>query len=231
MSPRTRNKHDFDAMMETIKLVARKQMAAEGTSALSLRAIAREMEVTAPALYRYFPNRDELITALILDAYNALADSLAASDKHSESGNYAARMRAVLLAYRAWALQHPTDFQLIFGNPIPNYEAPAEVTLPAARRNFETFIRILSEALEAGMLRLSSDNAQVPPAVEPYLQAVAQHEGYTVPLYMIYIATVGWSRIHGMIMLELFDHTQPIVGDTEAFYRYEIESLIGTMFG
>jgi AcrR family transcriptional regulator len=116
---------------EEIKAFARQQMAAEGTAALSLRAIARDMEMTAPALYRYFPSREDLITALIVDAFNALADALEAADAAPTQQDYGSRLRAVLMAYRGWALEHPTDFQLIYGNPIPGYSAPRELTVPA----------------------------------------------------------------------------------------------------
>ncbi|HLU08105.1 MAG TPA: helix-turn-helix domain-containing protein, partial [Oceanobacillus sp.] len=80
MSPRTRNVDEYEATLAQIKEIARKQMAAEGTAAISLRAIAREMDITAPALYRYYASRDDLITALIVDAYNAQADAQAAAD-------------------------------------------------------------------------------------------------------------------------------------------------------
>src|SRR5689334_18627833 len=111
-----------DNVREQICEVARKQMADSGTAAVSLRAIARELKLTAPALYRYFASRDELITALILDAFNSLADTLAATAQAAAPDNPWNQMTAVLIAYRAWALAHPTDFQLIYGNPIPGYE-------------------------------------------------------------------------------------------------------------
>jgi AcrR family transcriptional regulator len=224
MSPRTRNEVSYEAVLEAIKATARQQMAAEGTAGLSLRAIARELNITAPALYRYYPSRDDLITALIFDAYNAHADAMAQADGTVPQEYYGERLWAVLAAYRAWALQHPTDFQLIYGNPIPGYEAPVEVTLPAARRAFEVVVGILAAALHAGALRLDFDD--LPPTVAEHLQQVIDYEGYAVPVQVMYLATVGWTRIHGLVSLELFNQTQPVVGDTEAFFRCEIERFI-----
>lgn len=224
MSPRTRNVDEYEATLAQIKEIARKQMAAEGTAAISLRAIAREMDITAPALYRYYASRDDLITALIVDAYNAQADAQAAADASMPQEDYAGRLFAVLLAYRKWALEHPTDFQLIYGNPIPGYEAPVEVTMPAARRGFDTILAIMEGAIAAGKYRLKSYD--IPATVAANLRAVIDYEGYTAPLEAVYIATVGWAKIHGLVSLELFNQIQPLIGDAEAFYRYEMTRFI-----
>lgn len=224
MSPRTRNVDEYEATLEQIKDIARQQMAAEGTAALSLRGIAREMEVTAPALYRYYASRDDLITALIVDAYNAQADAMAAADTDLPHENYVERLLAVLLAYRQWALQHPTDFQLIYGNPIPGYEAPVDVTLPAARRGFEVVVSILAEAIAVGALKLEPHD--IPPVVAASLARVIEYEGYTVPIEVLDIVTDGWTRIHGLVSLELFNQTQPIVTDTEAYYCHKIARFL-----
>src|SRR5262245_33076145 len=123
--PRTRHVEQYEATRSQILDIARKQMAEHGTAGLALRAIAREMDVTAPAIYRYFPSLDDLITELILENFNALADALEAASNSLPENDYAGRIMAVLMAYRQWALDHPIDFQLIYGNPIPGYVAPA----------------------------------------------------------------------------------------------------------
>lgn len=227
--PRVRNETDFSAMLEQIKLLARQHMAAEGTAALSLRAIARDIDVTAPALYRYFPSRDELITALIVDAFNALADALEAEDARHPRDAYGARLFNVLLAYRRWALDHPTDFQLIYGNPIPGYVAPRDVTVPAVTRTFVVVSTILAEAQVAGVLKLLPEHRQLPPTVEDHLTQFIRQAGYPVEPAIVIINTQGWVRIHGMIMLEMFMHTPPVVGDPDAFYRFEISNLLRSM--
>ncbi len=90
-----------------IKEIALQQMAEQGAASLSLRAIAREMGTSAPAIYRYFPNRDALVTALIIDAYNSLADSLQAANDGQDSGDYNGRFRAVTRAYQRMGTQPP----------------------------------------------------------------------------------------------------------------------------
>ena len=227
-------KHDTrqqqrDDMIEAIKRAARQQMANEGTASISLRAIARILNVTAPALYRYFTSRDDLITDLIVDAFNALADALVVADAEQTRDDYGARLIAALMAYRQWAIEHPTDFQLIYGNPIPGYHAPREVTVPAASRPFLLVIDILGAAYTAGVLQPTAEFLDIPADIEAHLRGLSGYDSYPQPPFLLYITVVGWSRIHGMIMLELFDNTQPVVGNTEAFYRREITQFCKTL--
>src|SRR5262249_49131651 len=109
------------ATIEEIKQIARQHMRDQGAAAVSLRSIAKYLAVTHPALYRYFDRRDDLITALILDAYHALAEALATARDTAPADDSAARLLAACLEYRDWALAHPVDYALIFGNPIPGY--------------------------------------------------------------------------------------------------------------
>lgn len=115
---------------------------------LSLRAIARRMEITAPAIYNYFPHLEDLITALIVDAFNDLADAMQAAGQSVTSNTWGPRIKATILAYRRWAVAHPVKFQLIYGDPIPGYAAPAEVTSPVANRPFVILCGYFAEALK-----------------------------------------------------------------------------------
>src|SRR5512138_1152405 len=115
---------------EAIKETAWKQIAEFGAPALSLRAIARELKISAPAIYNYFPDRDALVTALIIDAYTSFGDwQLEARDAVPEK-DMKGRLHAIGMAYRNWALTYPQRYQLIFGTPIPGYEAPLMEVLP-----------------------------------------------------------------------------------------------------
>jgi hypothetical protein len=160
-----------------------------------------------------------------VDAFNSLADALDAAVKGAAPGGPWRQMTAFLIAYRAWALAHPTDFQLIYGNPIPGYEAPAEQTVPAARRGFEIIVGLLDQALKTGHLTLPAERLQLPPTVTAHLAGMVEHEGYHVAPEILYLAALGWTRIHGIIMLELFEHIQPVIGDMDSFYRFEITHL------
>ena len=153
--------------IQEIKTTARQQMADGGTTALSLNGIARSMEISTPGLYRYFASRDDLVTALIAEAYNDLAEALEAAALEIPREAFYERMMSTVLAYREWALAHPVDFTLIYGNPIPGYHAPVEVTMPAARRGFAAILRILAEADQAGALRLPEEYQRLPEELQP----------------------------------------------------------------
>ncbi len=218
-----------EATIAAIKAAARDQMARTGSAAISLREVARDIGVTAPALYRYFANRDDLITDLLVEAFNGIADAMVEADVAQPRDDYARRLIAVLMAYRQWALDHATDFQLMYGNPIPGYDAPRELTVPAAARAFIVVVGILGEALAAGVLQPPVLADDLPPSVAENLQGVMERDGYEAPINLLYIGTVGWTRINGMIMLELLNDTQAIVGDTAAFYQFEVTKLCTEM--
>jgi AcrR family transcriptional regulator len=224
-----RRERQHVAIREEIKAVARKLMGQHGTAGISMRGIAGEMGIKAPGLYYYFDNRDALITALILDAFNALADALEEARDGAAGESVEKRLMAVLKMYRTWALAHPVDFQLIYGNPIPGYEAPREVTLPAVVRGFRLIVGLITEAVKGGEWMPLPQFESVPAELGAHLEAMVERDGYDVSLLALYLAVVGWSRIHGIIMLELFDHIQPVVGDSDAFYRVQVEDMLREM--
>ncbi len=207
---------------EEIKAHARQQMAEQGTAAVSLGAIARAMGMTTPGLYRYYPDRDALITALIVDGFDDLAATLHAADAAIPATQYADRLLAAVMAYRVWALQKPLDFQLVFGNPIPGYTAPLAVTAPAVRDAFTVLLGVMHQAYAAGALTPSPAHRAM---VETWaLPAVDPATAYPFPLVpvVVYLAAVGWTRMHGIVTLELFHHIQPLVGAMDLFYRQEM---------
>lgn len=222
---RKRNEQLNEAMALEIKTVARRLMAEEGTNGLSIRGIAKVLEISPPAIYHYFASLDDLITALIVDGFNALADALEAARAQSAAPTPGGQLFDVLLAYRQWAIEHPVDFQLIYGNPIPGYIAPREVTVPAVVRTFVVIIGLIEQALQAGELSLPS-HIIIPPALETHYQSLIERDNYPVSIIAFHIAMMGWIRIHGVIMLELFNHIQPTVGDVAVFYETQIRHLL-----
>ena len=222
----TRRERLRENTREEIKSIARKHMQEQGTAAISLRAIARDMGLTVTALYRYYPSHDDLVTALIVDAFNALADTMEQADSNQPRERYAERLMAVMLAYREWAMQNSGDFQLIYGNPIPGYHAPSEVTVPAVVRGFRVVVGILAEAMANGELQPNADYQQLPPHVSAHMTDLIERDGYNIPLQPMYLGVSGWVKMHGMIMLELFHHTPSVIGDPEEFYRFEINNIL-----
>ena len=215
-----------DEMTERIKTVARRQMAERGTAGLSLRGVARELDVTAPAIYNYFPRLDDLITALIVDAFTAQGAAISSAEAAVESDRPADRIEAMALAYRDWAVAYPVDFQLIYGNPIPGYVAPAEITAPLALAAFLGMIRWYMQAHDSGELRVPPEYARPPASIQAALPRLEQDSGIHVPPQVVALLASSWARIHGLVMLELFEHLEPLVGDAAEFYRYEVCALL-----
>jgi AcrR family transcriptional regulator len=199
-------------------------MATEGTSGLSIRAIARELDVTPPAIYSYFESLDELITALIVDNFNALADALEIA-RDGEDGDATEKLKSVLRAYRNWAVAHPVDFQLIYGDPIPGYVAPREVTVPAVIRGFVVIVELIEALLESGYAKPAAPYVVIPPEVRAMLEMIRVRDSYKVSDNALYLGVVGWTQLHGIIMLDIFNHLQPVVGNLEQFYEGRMHEM------
>jgi AcrR family transcriptional regulator len=224
---RSRREKILDIAREEIKETARQLMTDKGKAGLSIRAVARKMDMTAPALYHYYVNLNDLITALIKVAFTQLADKLeagAAADKTVKTS--AERLSAVANANRQWALAHPIDFQLIYGNPIPGHDQPTDVTFPPARRSFLVTAEIFAAAIESGEINLPVSYNNLPPTIEQSLQELAQVEGHALPLPALYLAAAGWAKLHGHVMLQLFNLIQPVIADTDAFFEYETAQFL-----
>jgi len=206
-----------------IKEIAVQQMAETGAAALSLRAIAREMGMSAPALYRYFPNRDALVTALIIDAYNSLANALQVANGKQDIEDYNGRFQATTHTYREWALAHRAEYALIYGTPIPGYVAPREeTTMPAAGVNL-VIGYILNEAYQAGKLTIPEAYFNVSTELKAQLDELAA----MIPeedvvgagvLLTVYI----FSRLHGLVWGELDEHFAPKIADSGELFEIEI---------
>ena len=209
-----------------IKKTARKQIAKKGAAALSLRAIARELHITAPAIYNYFPNRDALVTALIVDAYNALRDAIRASLVVNET-SHAERILASARAYRGWALAHPEEYNLIFGTPIPNYSAPAEVTDQAAADAMTVLIDALDAAWRTGVLKTEGAFTAEPEMIRAWVDKF----GYRGDPAVIHFVLASWAHIHGLVSLELYGHFSAVAEpDTvDAFFETEIRAMLVRM--
>jgi len=223
----TRRERVRAATIIEIKEIARQHMAEKGASALSLRAISREMGMSSPALYRYFANRDALVTALIVDAYNALADALEAARDSRAEDDHAGRLGAIGYAYRDWAVENPQEYALIFGTPIPAYEAPPDVTGPVATRSMMAFLAVLCAAKQAGQADFSDIQSTITPAVETQLQPWVDKLQFDDDLAVLYLAISNWGVIHGLVSLEIFGHLGEEIAteNSGALYRAEVDGL------
>jgi len=210
-------------LREQIKETAWKQIAEFGAPALSLRAIARELTISAPAIYNYFPDRDALVTALIIDAYTSFGDSqLAARDAIAE-GDVKGRMNAIGMAYRTWALTYPQRYQLIFGTPIPGYEAPMVEVLPSSARSLSALVSVIEQLRVTGKLKVSS----FPEVKDEYKFGfeIWKTYGGNTDILSISVAMIIWSRVHGIVSLEIAGNMPPFGASGNDLYMYEMDSI------
>lgn len=210
-------------LQEAIKEAAWKQIAEFGAPALSLRAIARELKITAPAIYNYFPDRDALVTALIIDAFTSFGDwQIAARDSISEY-DHQGRMKAIGLAYRNWAHTFPQRYQLIFGTPIPGYEGPIEKILPSSARSLSALVSVVEGLRVAGKL-----NVETFPKVKAEYKLsfeMWKTHGGEADILSLSVAMVIWSRVHGIVSLEIQGNLPPFGAKGDALYLYELASI------
>jgi AcrR family transcriptional regulator len=224
MSPRPRTDERQPNLQEAIKDTAWKQITESGAASLSLRAIARELGITAPAIYNYYPSRDDLVTALIVDAFTSLAEAQEASLAGLAQNRRAVRLSALGLAYREWAVTYPQRYHLIFGTPIPNYTAPEEVTQPAATKALVPLIQSIQDLASAGELR-TERLAEMSPKLKSMLGAWSEFAG-GFNQEVLYLALVIWSRVHGLVMLEITHQIPSFFDNPEEVYRQEIKNLL-----
>src|SRR5664280_629756 len=199
--------------------VARRQLAEVGASGLSLRAVAREMGLASSALYRYFPHRDALLTALIIDAYDALG---VAGER-----SYAAAARAgtdpggqwlqVCRACWRWALAHPHEFALVYGSPVPGYAAPADTVGPATRVP-RLLARVLRAAAAADVLMPPRQPVPKVPLVTAQVLAIAGPAPPQPFADLIERSLVLWVVLMGALSFELFGHLEGVVSHRGAWF-------------
>lgn len=229
-APRTARERVRDEVTREILAVARDHLARDGAAALSLRSIARDVQMVPSALYRYFDGRDALLSALILGAYEGLADEAerASAQAYAGGGMAASRWPAVPRAMRAWALAHPQEWGLIFGTPVPGYQAPEDTVVPYGRLA-AALVRPLAESREAGPSRKADTRASLSrplaAAVKPVADALLA--GQAAPAVL---ALQAWTMLIGAISLEVFGHWRNTILEPELFFEQSIADM-ATMIG
>lgn len=197
---------------------ATRQLAEVGAAALSLRSVARELGVASSAVYRYVPSRDALLTELILRAYRDLGAEAVAAETAVPRGELAERFRAVATAIRAWAQAHPHRYALIFGSPVPGYEAPRE-TVDAASIVTMLLVQLLQNAHGDRV----DDGAGDADGLVP---GVAEQVGYTGPRRFLVEGIRAWSETYGLVSFELFGHFVGSVADAERFFQAAVDAMV-----
>lgn len=209
-----------------ITAVARRQLAEVGAAGLSLRAVAREVGMASSAVYRYFASRDELLTRLITDGYDALGAAAEAADDPSAAPRE--RWLAVCRAVRSWARAHPHEYALLYGSPVPGYAAPRD-TVPAAARVGVVLGRILGDAARSGVLPETGGSHRDPELVSVETAAVLGGEHPAIDDTVRVRALLAWSSLYGTVSFELFGHLAGSVADTDRYFDTAMGELTGLL--
>lgn len=216
------------AIETEILRVAREHLATEGAAALSLRAIARDLGMVSSGIYRYVESRDELLTRLIVDAYTSLAGTVHEAHDQVDPEDLAGRWAAIGNGLRSWALDHPHDFALVYGSPVPDYAAPAERTSQAGTAVLAVLLRLLDDVQRAGRLATppaALDGSLTTAAVGPMLTEEF-FAGTVIDATALAQGLAAWTLLLGAVTSEVFEQLGPLP-DAEAFFGCLLVSARG----
>ena len=210
--------HERVLLTEDIKAAARRQLGEVGAAGLSLRAVARELGMVSSAVYRYFESRDALLTALIIDSF----DAVGATAEDAVAGlprDVLTRWRALASAIRQWAHANPHDYALVYGSPVPGYRAPQDTTTPAARVSL-VMLSIVADGVERGQVDTTAQ-ASMPRSVHADLARLRDLAAPGVPDEVLARALLVWTGLFGAISYELFGHLHGVIDDDDAFFDHQ----------
>ncbi len=215
-------------LIREITDIARRHLATEGATGLSLRAVAREMGMVSSAIYRYFPSRDDLLTALIIDGYNALGEAVERADAACARDDFTGRWLAACRAVREWALAHPHEYALLYGSPVPGYAAPQDTVAPAVR-DTAVYGRIVAEAHRAGRLA-PPPICPPPPAILTEDAEIVRSLMPDVPDDVVTRAIVVWTGLFGMVSFEIFGQFNNTIAHRTELFEHNMTCL-GRLLG
>lgn len=222
-APRTARDRARLEVGRAIQEAGRRQLAEVGPAALSLRAIAREVGMVSSAVYRYFPSRDDLLTALIIEAYDELGDALDDADAAvRRRGDLVRRLRAYGDALRDWARAHPHEYALLYGSPVPDYAAPQSTVVPAGRVT-GALLRLAERAQDDGRTPVAT--RRLTPAESAALEGVRPAVATPLDDALLLRWLMAWTTLFGHLSLELFGHMHRGVLDYDAHWAQVLEQL------
>ena len=200
-----------------IKAEARRQLAEEGATGLSLRAVTRSLGMAPSAIYRYFKNRDELLTALIVDAYDAMGAEAEAADARCARSDFGGRWLAVARAVREWARSTPHEYALLYGSPVPGYRAPEDTVGPASRISL-ALAAVIRDAQAAGVLDDPVGFAVTPETANDALR-IGDLAMPDVPPAAVVRTVEAWTQLFGWVSFELFGQFVGVIEHPTAFFE------------
>lgn len=198
-----------------IMATARRHVAEHGAAALSLRAVARELGMVSSAVYRYFASRDDLLTALIVEAYDALGDVAERAAADSRRRTPRNRWVAVASAIRSWALASPHEYALVYGSPVPGYQAPQE-TIPSGTRATFALVSVVRDA--AATRPLVPIDVEVPAGLAGDLDLLRATLELDVGDAVLVATLLAWTQLFGVLSFEVFGQTRGGITDHDALF-------------
>jgi len=226
-APRTARDRARVEITAEILACARRHLASEGAPSLSLRAIARELGMTSSAIYRYVASRDDLLTWLIVDAYNSLGASAESAEAQVGRDDLFGRFRVTCTAVRQWGMDNPYEWALVYGSPVPGYVAPADTVGPASRVPL-LLAAILVDAVRAQRVRDRFNDEPAGPTIESALAPLREALLLEVPIALVQRALMVWVGMFGVVSFEIFGQFQNVVGEgpgeREAFFTSCVRS-------
>lgn len=216
-----------------LKSVARRLLVSGGPAAVSLRAIAREMGMTAPAIYRYFASLDALVAALTVDFYTELRHAVeTARDRHPDTEPLR-RLGEMARGLRQWARQHPTEFGLMFGSPVPgvtDFDRLAGPVYDAGASLGGAFLDAFGE-LYARHPFPAPPTAVLDERFTDRLGPYAELLGDRFPLPVVYVFLAGWTRLYGLVATEVFGQLHWAMTDAEPLFELELARILDELAG
>lgn len=226
-APLTRRDRVRAATVSEIKETARRLLVADGVDGLSLRAIARDMGMTAPALYRYFPSREDLVLGLIAELYGELVRTMEQARDAEGPDDAPARLTAVSRAFRLWALAHPREFGLLFGSPMPGIDVEEDEQGPAnqeSTRFGQVFGELVARIYLARPFPIPAED-DIDPRLRAELQDWCDAFPVELPVGVAQVFLSCWIRLYGMVAMEVFDHLKFALVDAEPMFEAELRDL------
>ena len=203
MSEGVRARRRDDVTRQVLE-IGRRHLTQYGAAALSLRAVTRDLGMVSSAVYRYVGSRDELLTLLVVDAYTELGDAVDARLADAARAAWDTRILAVCNAVRDWALGEPARYALLYGSPVPGYEAPGEQTMEPGTRVILALLRLVAEGVTAGDVTDGPALVPVPGPLRADLAGVAADVGMDVEPAVMARAVLLWATLFGAVSLEVF---------------------------
>ncbi|MEH0108219.1 TetR/AcrR family transcriptional regulator [Tersicoccus sp. MR15.9] len=205
-----------EEITRAIVAAGRRQLTEAGPSELSLRAVARELGMVSSAVYRYFASRDELLTAVLIEVYTELGEALAEADRNVKDWTrFGDRWMAVATRLHRWAVDHPYDYALLYGSPVPGYRAPRDTVVPAGRVT-GVLLGLLAEVQAAGR---SPQPLPVPRPVHRSIAGIREVTENSIADDLLLRGVQAWGALLGAISLQLFGHLHRGVDDYDAWFE------------